>query len=152
MYVLLGAESGDRGLNLEKKTGLVGPIKRIDRKTMEVELRHGEQVDIFRVTEDPECVFELVMPVFASIPEQPSKMKKATGKYKIDFTRAYGVSRSEVWGGIERLGLNGKRIGCMENDCRDFAALGALLDESQSTNERLLIEYFRSKYCPGSPY
>jgi hypothetical protein len=155
MYVLLGVENGDSAKNIEKKTAFVGPVKRIDRKTMEVELKQGDEVDTFRVTEEPECVFELVAPVLVHTtgPGEPEKWEKATGKYKIDFSKAYGVTRGNAWGGREMLGLEGKRVGCYENECSDFAPLGGL-DESVSTDERHLkaIEYFRSKYCPGSPY
>jgi hypothetical protein len=45
MYVLLGVENGDRAKNIEKKSAFVGPLKRIDRKTMEVELKLGDEVD-----------------------------------------------------------------------------------------------------------
>ena len=85
MYVLLGAESGDRARNVEKKTAFVGPIKRIDRKTMEVELKQGEEVDTYRVTEDPECVFELVVPALVSKPGQHDKWEKSTGKIQSRF-------------------------------------------------------------------
>jgi hypothetical protein len=135
VFVLLGYEPGD---TIETDDGhhiTVVSAKRVDRHTLEVELDVDGTSKPLQIREDPECVFEIIAP----------------GQYKLDFNKIYEVTRNDK--GLPL--IRGKNVACRDGECFDFFSLGEHnIREKVRYNPRHLkaTEYFRSKYCPGSPY
>ncbi len=129
VFVLLGYEPGDKFTVGDKKI-FFNSMRRLDEKTIEVELRDGETIRFGRIREEPACVFEITI-------NNTSRT--------INFTNAYGAKVNSP----RNFGLTGKNVQCLEGNCSDFARLGGLnIDE----RHQRATEYMRKEYCPGKPY
>lgn len=141
VYVLLGLELGDT-INTEDGHRLaMQSATRVDQNTIDVVITEDGAPETVRIREELECVFD-----WSTINVQGNKFHH---KYNFNNIVRYNMNGrfDELWG---------KNVYCnpIEGACMNRYFLATFYAPKEGWDERhhRAFEYFRSEYCPGSPY